>query len=61
MGEKRTEYKNNFIKENYDRINLITIKGKKETIKQRADKQNKSINAYIVDLIEADLSCNNAQ
>lgn len=42
-----TEYKNNFIKENYDRVNLTLPKGKKEIIKKAAAAAGESMNEYI--------------
>jgi predicted HicB family RNase H-like nuclease len=45
--EKETKYKNNFIKESYDRINLITPKGKKEIIKEHAANHGESLNGFI--------------
>lgn len=55
MGKfNATAYKNKFIADNYDRINLTVPKGQKEKIKARADSAGMSINAYINDLIEKD-------
>ena len=42
-----TEYKNNFIKENYDRVNLTLPKGNKEIIKKAAVAAGESMNEYI--------------
>lgn len=38
----------------YDRIEIKVKKGQKEVIQKRAEKQGKSLNSYIVDLLEAD-------
>ena len=38
----------------YDRIEIKVKKGQKEVIQKRAEKQGKSLNSYIVALIEAD-------
>lgn len=38
---------NKYVKENYDRINLTTPKGKKETIKQHAESRGETINSFI--------------
>lgn len=46
----RTEYKNNFYKEHYERINLAVPKGMKEIIKGLASDKGMSVNAYIQDL-----------
>lgn len=51
----RTEYKNQFYKEHYDRINLALPKGEKERIKNTASVLGMSINAYLYALICDDL------
>ena len=43
----KTAYKNQFITENYDRINLTVPKGNKEIIKEHAEQQGESTNAFI--------------
>ena len=43
----KTEYKNNWQKENVDRINLIVPKGKKDSIKAHAQVRGESMNAFI--------------
>ena len=43
----RTEYKNKFYKEHYDRIPLAVPKGMKDVIKQLAADKGMSVNAYI--------------
>lgn len=48
-------YQNNYIKEKYDRINLIVPKGRKEEIKEKARQQGKSVNEYINSLIDDDI------
>lgn len=45
--EKAIKYKNGFIKEAYDRINLTTPKGKKDVIKAHASKHGESLNGFI--------------
>ena len=50
----RTEYKNKFYKEHYDRIPLAVPKGMKEVIKQLASGKGMSVNAYIQDLVRKD-------
>ena len=47
----RTEYKNNFYKEHYERINLAVPKGMKDIIRTLAADKGMSINAYIQDLV----------
>lgn len=55
LSKARIEANNRYNLKAYDRINIAVKKGKKETIKNRAEQQNKSINTYINDLIEKDL------
>lgn len=49
---KLTEYKNKYIAENYDRINLTVPKGMKAQIEQRAKAEGKSTNGFIGDLLK---------
>ena len=49
------EVKERYNKKAYEDIRLRVKKGEKEKIQARADKLQKSINGYIVDLIEEDL------
>lgn len=49
------EYINNYIKEKYDRINLVVPAGNKQVIKNRAAQKGKSVNQYINELIDDDL------
>jgi hypothetical protein len=51
----RSKYINDYIKEKYDRINLMVPIGTKEIIKSKANGEGKSINEYINGLINADL------
>lgn len=50
-----TEYKNNFIKEKYDRINFTVPKGVKEKLKAKCDDAGISVNSYIYSLILRDM------
>ncbi len=43
----KTEYKNHWQKENVDRINLTTPKGKKVLIKAHAEARRESVNGFI--------------
>ena len=53
---KKSEYDNQYAKENYDRIIVQVKKGKKELIKNYAkNKGYESVNAYINTLIERDM------
>ncbi len=42
-------------KKTYDRIELFVMKGQKQLIKDYAASQNKSLNRFIVDLIESEM------
>ena len=50
----RTAYKNQHIREHYDRINLCIPKGEKAKIRAIADTMQISINEYLFRLIYAD-------
>lgn len=43
----RSEYRNGWIAEKLDRINLTVPKGKKDTIKAHAEAQGESVNSFI--------------
>ena len=43
----KSAYRNSWIAEKLDRINLTMPKGKKEQVKACADRQGLSVNAYI--------------
>lgn len=47
---------NKYMKNNYDRINLVMPKGKKEVIKAHAAQQGESVNAYINRAIDKAMS-----
>ena len=51
----RTNYKNQHIKDNYDRVNLVLLKGQKSLLKGFCEKMGVSLNEYIKLLIETDL------
>ncbi|MBE6605940.1 MAG: Arc family DNA-binding protein [Ruminococcaceae bacterium] len=42
-----TAYKNKFISEKYDRVNLTLPKGKKEELQKHAEKNKESLNGFI--------------
>lgn len=46
---------NRYSKKAYDDLRIRVKKGKKEEIQARADELGKSLNGYVVDLIEEDL------
>lgn len=47
----KTEYKNQWQKENVDRVNLTIPKGRKAEIKAHAEAHGKSLNGYINEAI----------
>lgn len=42
-----SEYRNKWISEKLDRVNLTMPKGQKETVKAHAEAQDESLNAFI--------------
>ena len=50
----KTEYKNKFNEEHYDRIHLAIPKGMKNIIKNLASEKGMSVNAYLQDLVRKD-------
>ncbi len=53
MAFNPSKYKNNFAKENYDRIALNVPKGEKERLKQIAKQRGLSMTELIVKALEA--------
>lgn len=43
----KSEYRNNWIAEKLDRINLTVPKGKKDALKAHAESKGESVNAFI--------------
>ena len=54
--EKAIKYNNEFNKNAYDRINLTVPKGKKDVIRDFADKQGKSVNSFVNEAIDEKIS-----
>lgn len=54
--DKRIKYRNDYTKNNYDRINLVVPKGTKEKLKAAAQELGLSMNEYIYKLIAYDLA-----
>lgn len=54
----KTAYDNAFIAKAYDRINLTVPKGKKQEIREYAEKRGESVNGYINRIIEEDMQKN---
>lgn len=46
------KYQNEYNKKNYDRIEIVVPKGKKEIIREAAKKNGQSLNEYINQAIE---------
>lgn len=49
---EKSAYRNNWIAEKLDRVNLTMPKGKKEQVKEAADKVGLSLNAFINQAID---------
>lgn len=45
---------NKYMAENYDRINLVVPKGRRDELRAQAEAAGKSLNAYLVGLIQGD-------
>lgn len=56
MANKTTDYKRQFNDDNYDRIYVSAPKGKKDEYKVLADSNGMSLNAYIVSLLDSELT-----
>lgn len=56
MGKTSVEVKERYNKKVYEDIRLRVKKGQKELIQSRAEELDKSVNSYIVDLIEEDMN-----
>lgn len=52
MGKTSAEVKNRYNAKKYDRINLIVPKGYKDILKEHAEEQRESMNAFIFRAIE---------
>ena len=58
-GKTSSTVKNRYNAKAYDQIPLRVKKGEKEIIQKRAEHLGKSVNGYIVELIEADIKQSN--
>ena len=45
---------NKYMAENYDRINLVVPKGRREELRAQAEAAGKSLNSYLIGLIEGE-------
>lgn len=55
----KTEYKNKFAAEKYDRVGLMLPKGEKEKVKVHAQKRNESINGFVIRAIRETMERDN--
>lgn len=51
-GSAATKAKNKWQSKNCDRINLVVHKGRKEEIRQFAQRKDKSLNGFIIEAID---------
>lgn len=51
-GNSQTKAKNRYNAKTYDSLRIVVPKGKKDIIKDFADKQGKSINGFVNEAIE---------
>lgn len=51
VSKKQQACVNRYVAANYDRINVTFRKGEKELLRLAAEKADKSVNAYIVDVV----------
>lgn len=56
----KSEYRNGWIAEKLDRINLTVPKGKKDTIKAHAEAHSESVNGFINRAIDETMERDNA-
>ena len=59
MGKTSAAVKNRYNDKTYDRINLVVKKGMKDQIKEHADLQGESTNAFINRAIEETMNRDN--
>ena len=57
---KKSEYRNAWIAEKLDRVNLTMPKGQKDTLKAHAEAQGESLNAFINRAINETMQRDNA-
>ena len=58
---KKSEYRNAWIAEKLDRVNLTMPKGQKDIVKAHAESQGESLNAFINRAISETMERDNAQ
>lgn len=57
MPTEAHRLRNKRYKETKEQIVLLVPKGARDGIKQHAEKNKKSVNSYVVELIEQDMGC----
>jgi hypothetical protein len=57
----KVAYNNQFNAQAYDRINLTVPKGKRQEIREYAEKRGESVNGYINRIIEEDMRKNSKE
>lgn len=60
-GNSATRAKNRYNAKNYDDLRIVVPKGKKQLIKDFADKQGKSINGFVNEAIDDKMKQENKQ
>ena len=59
MAERKAKWQNDYIAKTYDRINLTVPKGQKEAIKNHAEKNGESVNAFIARAVKTQMEIDN--
>ena len=54
VSKAQQEAVNKYMAENYDRINLVVPKGRRDELRAKSEAAGKSLNAYLIGLIEGD-------
>ena len=57
VSEAQKKATSKYISKAYDQVSLRMPKGKREEYKAHAERQGKSLNALIIELLEKDMRC----
>ena len=57
----KTEYKNKWLSENKERINLVVPKGRKAELQAHAEEQGESLNGFIVRAVDETIERDNGK
>jgi predicted HicB family RNase H-like nuclease len=60
VSKKQQASVHKYVKENYDRLELTVIKGKKAAIKEHAESKGESLNAFVNRAIDETVERDNA-